>query len=164
MYFKLTYHHSADKKQVGDFFLCGAQKLDIGQTNCCELRLPESSDFVTILYKQDGKGYSIIKRTDFHELQINGKRLKICQSLKDGDLISFVIDGQTISLLFSMYNDGEYSASMGVVYKKNKSNRKIQYGIAAIAFLALLISALSMYLRRDYHILRHENLDVCCFR
>lgn len=165
MYFKLTYHHSADKKQVGDFFHCGAQKLDIGQTNCCELRLPESSDFepvvfATILYKQDGKGYSIIKRTDFHELQINGKRLKICQSLKDGDLISFVIDGQTISLLFSMYNDGEYSASMGVVYKKNKSNRKIQYGIAAIAFLALLISALSMYLRRDYYILRHENLDV----
>ena len=93
-------------------------------------------------------------------MQINGKRLNICQSLKDGDLISFVIDDQTISLLFSMYNDGEYSASMGVVYKKNKSNRKIQYGIAAIAFFALLISALSMYLRRDYHILRHENLDV----
>ena len=165
MYFKLTYHHSADKKQVGDFFLCGAQKLDIGQTNCCELRLPESSDFepvvfATILCKQDGKGYSIIKRTDFHELQINEKRLKICRSLKDGDLISFVIDGQIISFLFSMYNDGEYSASMGVVYKKYKPSRKIQYGIAAIAFLALFISALSMYLRRDYHILRHENLDV----
>ena len=165
MYFKLTYRQSSDKRQIGDFFLCGAQKLDIGQTKCCELRLPESSEFepvvfATILCKQDGKGYSIIKRTDFQELQINGKRLNICQSLKDGDLISFVIDGQTISLLFSMYNDGEYSASMGVVYKKNKSNRKIQYGIAAIAFLALLISALSMYFRRDYHILRHENLDV----
>lgn len=165
MYFKLTYRKSSDKRQVGDFFLCGAQKLDIGQTKCCELRLPESSEFepvvfATILCKQDGKGYSIIKRTDFQELQINGKRLNICQSLKDGDLISFVIDGQTISLLFSMYNDGEYSASMGVVYKKNKSNRKIQYGIATIAFLALLISALSMYFRRDYHILRHENLDV----
>lgn len=165
MYFKLTYRQSSDKRQVGDFFLCGAQKLDIGQTKCCELRLPESSEFepvvfATILCKQDGKGYSIIKRTDFQELQINGKRLNICQSLKDGDLISFVIDGQTISLLFSMYNDGEYSASMGVVYKKNKSNRKIQYGIATIAFLALLISALSMYFRRDYHILRHENLDV----
>lgn len=165
MYFKLTYRQSSDKRQIGDFFLCGAQKLDIGQTKCCELRLPESSEFepvvfATILCKQDGKGYSIIKRTDFQELQINGKRLNICQSLKDGDLISFVIDGQTISLLFSMYNDGEYSASMGVVYKKNKSNRKIQYGIAAIAFLALLISALSMYLRRDYHILRYENLDV----
>lgn len=165
MYFKLTYRQSSDKRQVGDFFLCGAQKLDIGQTKCCELRLPESSEFepvvfATILCKQDGKGYSIIKRTDFQELQINRKRLNICQSLKDGDLISFVIDGQTISLLFSMYNDGEYSASMGVVYKKNKSNRKIQYGIATIAFLALLISALSMYFRRDYHILRHENLDV----
>ena len=165
MYFKLTYRQSSDKRQVGDFFLCGAQKLDIGQTKCCELRLPESSEFepvvfATILCKQDGKGYSIIKRTDFQELQINGKRLNICQSLKDGDLISFVIDGQTISLLFSMYNDGEYSASMGVVYKKNKSNRKIQYGIATIAFLALLISALSMYFRRVYHILRHENLDV----
>lgn len=165
MYFKLTYRQSSDKRQVGDFFLCGAQKLDIGQTKCCELRLPESSEFepvvfATILCKQDGKGYSIIKRTDFQELQINGKRLNIFQSLKDGDLISFVIDGQTISLLFSMYNDGEYSASMGVVYKKNKSNRKIQYGIATIAFLALLISALSMYFRRDYHILRHENLDV----
>lgn len=165
MYFKLTYRQSSDKRQVGDFFLCGAQKLDIGQTKCCELRLPESSEFepvvfATILCKQDGKGYSIIKRTDFQELQINGKRLNICQSLKDGDLISFVIDGQTTSLLFSMYNDGEYSASMGVVYKKNKSNRKIQYGIATIAFLALLISALSMYFRRDYHILRHENLDV----
>lgn len=165
MYFKLTYRQSSDKRQIGDFFLCGAQKLDIGQTKCCELRLPESSEFepvvfATILCKQDGKGYSIIKRTDFQELQINGKRLNICQSLKDGDLISFVIDGQTISLLFSMYNDGEYSASMGVVYKKNKSNRKIQYGIAAIAFFALLISALSMCLRRDYHILRHENLDV----
>lgn len=165
MYFKLTYRQSSDKRQIGDFFLCGAQKLDIGQTKCCELRLPESSEFepvvfATILCKQDGKGYSIIKRTDFQKLQINGKRLNICQSQKDGDLISFVIDGQTISLLFSMYNDGEYSASMGVVYKKNKSNRKIQYGIAAIAFLALLISALSMYFRRDYHILRHENLDV----
>ena len=165
MYFKLTYRQSSDKRQVGDFFLCGAQKLDIGQTKCCELRLPESSEFepvvfATILCKQDGKGYSIIKRTDFQELQINGKRLNICQPLKDGDLISFVIDGQTISLLFSMYNDGEYSASMGVGYKKNKSNRKIQYGIATIAFLALLISALSMYFRRDYHILRHENLDV----
>lgn len=164
MYFKLTYRQSSDKRQIGDFFLCGAQKLDIGQTKCCELRLPESSEFepvvfAIILCKQDGKGYSIIKRTDFQELQINGKRLNICQSLKDGDLISFVIDGQTISLLFSMYNDGEYSASMGVV-KKNKSNREIQYGIAAIAFLALLISALSMYFRRDYHILRHENLDV----
>lgn len=164
MYYKLTYHNSVDKKQVGDFFLCGAQKLDIGQTNCCELRLPESSDFepvvfATILCKQEGKGYFIIRRTDFHELQINGKRLNICQSLKDGDLISFVVDGKIISLLFSMYNDGEYSASMGVVYKKYKPNRKIQYGIAGIAFLALLISALSMCFRKDYHILRHENID-----
>lgn len=165
MYFKLTYHQSSDKRQVGDFFLCGAQKLDMGQTNCCELRLPESSEFepvvfATILRKQDGKGYSIIRRTDFLETQINGKCLNICQSLKDGDLISFVIDGKIISLLFSTFNDGEYSASMGLVYKKYKPNRKIQYGIAAIAFLALLISALSMYHRRDYHILRHENLDV----
>lgn len=60
MYYKLTYHNSVDRKQVGDFFLCGAQKLDIGQTNCCELRLPESSDFepvvfATILCKQEGK-------------------------------------------------------------------------------------------------------------
>lgn len=49
MYYKLTYHNSVDKKQVGDFFLCGAQKLDIGQTNCCELRLPESSDFEPVV-------------------------------------------------------------------------------------------------------------------
>jgi len=165
MYYKLTYRSSTKKSQVGDFLLSGVKSLDIGQTNSCGLRLPESSEcepavFATILRQQDDRGWVIIRRTDCHEVTVNGKELRICHSLKDGDVIAFSFDGQVISFVISLYNDGEYSSSMGVVYKKNKANRKFQLAIAAVAVIALVVASLSMLIRKDDHILRHENIDL----
>ncbi len=164
MYYQLTYRSSIDKKQVGDFYLCGEKPMDIGQTNSCDIRLPESMAFesvvfATILPKQDKMGWLIIKRTDFHEVFVNGNQLRVCQPLEDGDLISFRIDEQVTSFEVSLHDDGEYSAATGVVYKKNKSSRKAQYLIAGVALMALLIAAFSVFMRKDENILRHANLD-----
>lgn len=164
MYYQLTYRSSIDKKQVGDIYLCGAKLMDIGQTNSCDIRLPESTTFesvvfATILPKQDKTGWLIVKRTDCHEVLVNGKPLRVCQPLEDGDLISFGIDEQVTSFEVSLHDDGEYSAATGVVYKKNKLSRKAQYLIAGIALVALLIASFSVFMRKDENILRHANLD-----
>lgn len=165
MYYQLTYRSSADKKQVGDFYLCGEKPMDIGQTNSCDIHLPESTAFesavfATILPKQDKTGWLVIKRTDCHEVLVNGKRLRVCRPLENGDLVSFKIDEQVTSFEVSLHDDGEYSAATGVVYKASKSSRKMQYLIAGIALVALLVASFSVFLRKDGNILRHANLDI----
>lgn len=164
MYYKLTYRSSIKKSQVGDFYLCGKNAMDIGQTNSCVVRLPESTDvestvFATILPREQEEGWLIVRRTDAQEVKVNGKNLQISQALKDGDLISFVVDGQVTSFVLSIHTDGEYSSAMGIVYQTSKSHGRFLYMMIGIAILAFLVSALAFFQPRDSHILRHADLD-----
>ncbi len=172
MYCKLTYKFSAEKRQIGDYVLCGMTPFNVGQTASCEVKVPQSKMYepellATVVPAADGKGWNIACRTDACSMYVNGERVLIACPLEDGDEIVFydchngvpdkVGKKLMIKLRFDAFDDGDYSSVAGVMYKPKRSlNRSALFaailGVVAIGF------ALSAWLKDD-NLLRHENFD-----
>lgn len=147
MYYRLTYIASSDKERVGDSYCNGSKPFNIGQGVSCNAQLPESDTYepqiyATILQKEDGGGWYVVKRIDYHQVQVNGVEVSIAQMLQNGDKLSFSDGAIQTELLFEAFDDGEYDASSGIVYKKHKSSNR--YFIAALVLVVLAIG-LSIY-------------------
>ena len=118
MYYRLTYTASSDKERFGDFVQNGNKPLNIGQVVSCNVQLPESDLFepqvyATILQKEDGDCWYLVKRTDSHQVTINGTEIPIAQILQSGDKLSFSDGTVHTELLFETFDDGEYDANSG---------------------------------------------------
>ena len=77
MYYRLTYISSADKEKRGDYILNGDRPLKIGKSVSCDVRLPEPDEyepqiFAVILSSDQGKGWYVVRRTDYYDIQVNG--------------------------------------------------------------------------------------------
>lgn len=150
MYYRLTYIASSSKERRGDFIQNGNKPLNIGQGTSSEVRLPDSDMyepqvFATILQREDLDGWYLIRRTDSHHVSINGSEVEVAQVLCQGDLLSFS-DGTTkTELKFETFDDGEYDANSGIVYKKHKGNKRLFFAIFIVALMALGVSAIAMF-------------------
>lgn len=166
MYYRLTYIASSDKERVGDSYCNGSKPLNIGQGVSCNVQLPESNTYepqtyATVLQNEDDDGWYVVRRIDYHEVLVNGVEVPIAQMLQSGDILSFSDGTVRTELLFEAFDDGEYDASSGIVYKKHKSNK--QYYIAAVV-LALATLGVSVYgiLSPRQADLRHTDLKQLC--
>ena len=142
MYYRLTYIASSNKERLGDFFQNGSKPLNIGQGVSCNVQLPESDMYepqvyATILKKEDGDYWYLVRRTDCHQVQVNGADVPAAQILQSGDKLSFSDGSAHVELKFETFDDGEYDASSGVVFKKHKSNKR--YYVAAVVWALMLI-------------------------
>ena len=176
MYYRLTYISSPDKRKVGDSVFNGKKPLDIGQGNSCDIQIPESELHepylcASILPKRTegtdkaikDEGWYIVKRSDCLSILINGTELAIAQVLRHGDIIS-LIDPDTnakakrTELKFEVFDDGEFDANRGIIFKKHNDQRKYYASTAVLALLAIGIAAYALLVlqRKD---LRHEDLS-----
>ena len=139
MYYRLTYIASSNKERLGDFVQNGNKPLNIGQGVSCNVQLPESEMYepqvyATILQKEDDDCWYLVRRTDCHHVTINGADVSTAQILQSGDKVSFSDETIHAELLFETFDDGEYDANSGIVYKKHKSNIR--------SYVAVLVGAL----------------------
>ena len=170
MYYRLTYISSSDKSRVGDSMFNGNKPLNIGQGATCDVLLPESEQyepelFASILSAEDTEkksvtagGWYVVRRTDSHQILVNGEEVGMAQVLASGDILSFV-DGENRSeLKFEVFDDGEYDPGSGIVYKKHESHRRYFAAVIGLAVFALGIAAYAIFAphRKD---LRHEDLS-----
>ncbi|MBR5068140.1 MAG: serine protease [Bacteroidales bacterium] len=161
---------------VGDSVLNGNKPLDIGQGVFCDVQIPESdlyephlfATIVPIKNDSDNKtksseGWYVVKRTDCHRLSVNGIDIDIAQVLKNGDVISFFDTGinnisSLAELKFEVFDDGEFEAKRGIVFKKHNDQRTYYLTTAVMALLAIGIAAYALLVlqRKDLH---HEDLS-----
>lgn len=173
MYYKITILQSTDKAQVGDFYLCGMKVTHLGNTLSCDIPLSIMGEFepelvASIIPNSTNDGWILIRRSESYEIFINDQPLIICNSLKDGDIISLrtpitieqTRHGKSITKLsFSVLKDGEYSSSMGMVHRKSSSHNKQNLIMIACMFLGLVCLLFAWFSKDDGNLLRHENLD-----
>ena len=167
MYYRLTYTASSNKETRGDYVQNGSKPLNIGQGASCNVQIPESElyepqVYATILHKEDGKEWYIVRITDSHQVQVNGSEVPIAQILQNGDMLSFSDGTVHAELKFEKFDDGEYDINSGVVYKKHES-RKQSYALVIFGIsLALGISIFAIYQNqhknlRDIDIVQYSN-------
>ncbi len=149
MYYRLTYKASTEHSLVGDYVLCGMKPLNIGQTLACDVKISENTDydseiFATIIPSDDGKGWYVVCRSDHYRLRVNGQSVTIASLLQNGDELKFIDatgrgERELATLRFDIFNDGDYSASSGVLYKHKPSVARI-YVVACLllAFISVL--------------------------
>lgn len=162
MYYKLTYTASSDKARIGDHILNGNKPLNIGQGVAVNVQLPESDIYepqvyATILWQEDGGFWYIIRRTDCHHVSVNGNGVPVAQILHSDDVLSFDDGAIHAELKFETFDDGEYDASSGFVYKPHKGNRIHLFAVVVLALFALGLAAYGIISPKQAD-LRHSNL------
>lgn len=124
--------------------------MHIGQTDACEVRLPNDSQYedavLAVIVKRDAdKGWKLIRMTPYkeHEVRVNGMTVDNVHLLNDGDRIAF--EGQKDELVFNVREDGTYTAS-GIVMTQG-GNRVVKIWMIVMT-LGLLLFGLSYYYNR----------------
>ena len=166
MYYRLTYIASSDKERRGDSVCNGSKPLNIGQGTWCDVRLRESDAYesqvyATILQDEDSNEWYVVRRTDCHHVYVNSVEVPVAQILHSGDRLSFN-DGSTLAeLKFDVFDDGEYDAGRGIVYKKHQSNRLYYIATVVIALASLGVAIFGILSPRQTD-LRHSDLKQFC--
>lgn len=165
MYYRLTYITSGDRRIIGDTLINGTAPLTIGQTASCDVRLPDSAAyepmvFATILCAEDGPdmAWYLVRRSDFHDIAVNGSPVGIACYLKSGDIISCAVEGGTdTALKFEPVDDGEYDPAAGVIYRRHHAGRMSRV-FAIVSILALLTALCAVFIpkAKDLH---HRDLS-----
>ena len=150
MYYRLTYCKAQKKGKVGDSVLCGYRPLTIGQLPSCDLIIGgesvyEPQEFATILPVDGGEGWYVVCRSDSHEVMLNGKKLSVAATLKNGDMLSFSEGGVETVLKFNTFEDGDYDSSTGIVYKTHRSHSLLTTIISLFSLLIVALVASKVY-------------------
>ena len=163
MYYRLTYIASPNKERLGDSVQNGNKSLNIGQGVSCNVQLPHSDTYepciyATILQKEDGECWYLVRRTDCHQVRVNGTEIPVAQILQNGDKLMFSDGINHTELLFETFDDGEYDANSGIVYKEHKSNKRYYVAAILLGLLALGVATYSALSPRQLD-LRYSELS-----
>lgn len=163
MYYRLTYIASSVKERLGDFVKNGSRPLNIGTGVSCNVQLPESDTYepmvwATVLEKGNEECWYLVKRTDLHQVFVNGKEVHVAQMLHNGDKLTFSDGAAFAKLLFETFDDGEYDAGSGIVYRKHKSGWRYYTAAIVLGLLAVCLAIYSILLSRQLD-LRNSDLN-----
>ncbi|MBR6592361.1 MAG: serine protease [Prevotella sp.] len=166
MYYRLTYIASSDKERLEDSVCNGNKPLSIGQGVSCNVQLPESDVYepqiyAIILQNEDGDGWYVVRRTDSHHVLLNDVEVSVAQMLQSGDKLSFNDGTALAELKFETFDDGEYDASSGIVYKTHQSNIRFYIATLILALVALGVAIYGILSPRQAD-LRHTDLKPFC--
>lgn len=121
--------------------------MHIGQTDACEVRLPNESQYedavLAVIVKRDAdKGWKLIRMSPYkeHEVRVNGMPVENVHLLNEGDRIDF--EGQKNEFTFSVRDDDTYNAS-GIVMAQG-GNKVVKIWMIVMT-LGLLIFGLGYY-------------------
>lgn len=139
-YYSIRFEHEDAFHKAGDRIVNADNMLRIGQTESCDIRIGNESQYedavIAVIEKRDDeKGWKLISVSPYkeHEVRINGTPINHVHFLSEGDRIAF--GGLRQELTFSIRGDGMYN-STGIVAIGRRNNRSV------IAWLVLVSLAL----------------------
>ncbi len=158
MYCRITYRWAFDKRLTGDF-VQGGGALNLGQTPTCDLRLPGYSGFspevfATVLPSSDGGEWNLVRRSDFIDMSVGGKRVEIACALHDGDELVFSYGNERLAVLRFEECEG---VEGGVVHGHRKSAQVWFSTVMGIAAVFIACFALT----RNDNLLGHDDMRAC---
>ena len=150
-YYSLRFERSDALHHAGERLLNADNLLHIGQTQACEVRLSndsqyEDAELAVIEKRTDEKGWKLICLSPYkeHEVRINGTPVNHVHFLNDGDRIAF--EGQRQELLFNIHEDEQYNTNKIVAVGKDAS-RMLSIWMTVITLSLLSIGAYLLYSR-----------------
>lgn len=139
-YYSLRFEHDDAFHKAGGRIFNADNTLYIGQTEACDIRLGNESQYedavIAVIEKRsDDKGWKLISVSPYkeHEVRVNGTPINTLHFLSNGDRIAFA--GQRQELTFNIREDGMYT-SKGIVAIGKRNNRPV------IAWLVVISLAL----------------------
>ena len=145
-YYTLRYERNDVFHKAGERVANADNILHIGQTETCDTRLSNESQYedavIAVIEKRtDDKGWKLISVSPYkeHEVRVNGTPINYLHFLNDGDRIAF--EGQKQELTFNIREDEQYQTSDILSMGKN-SNRPI---LALLAILILVIIGFTLH-------------------
>lgn len=165
MYYRLTYvSSSVNKERIGDYVISGGKPLNIGQGNGSHIQLPDSDLyepqlFATILLREDGNGWFIVRRTDCYQILVNGVEMSVAQSLCNGDVLSFNDGSFKTELKFQVFTDGDYDANSGFIYQKHNRIKTVSLITAILAIVVAFLTVYTFTSNRHEQDLRHKDFS-----
>ncbi len=150
MYYRLTYIATSDKERQGDYIHNGFRPLNIGQGTACVAQLPDSDMyeaqiFATVLPRENADGWYLVRRTDTYRVLVNGIDVPIVTQLHTGDQLTFDDASHQTVLKFETYDDGDYEANSGVVYKNHVNHKPYFLTAVLVALIAIGVSVAVLY-------------------
>lgn len=151
-YYSIRYEMCDALHKSGEQLFNADNVLHIGQTESCDVRLPNDSQyedavFAVIEKRDDDKGWKLIRMSPYreHEVRINGSPVDYVHNLNDGDRIAF--EGQHQELLFNIRHDDQYTSSGIITAPKGAGSRTLKVWLAVVT-LALVLFSLRYYYYR----------------
>ena len=145
-YYSIRFKSDDAFHKAGDRIFNANNTLYIGQTDACDIRIDNASQYedvvIAVIEKRpDGKGWKLICTSPYkeHEVRVNGTPINIMHFLSNGDRIAFAGQGQ--ELTFNIREDGMYTSS-GIVALEKRSNRPV---IAWLIVISLALVGFALY-------------------
>lgn len=124
-YYILRFEHASPPYRSGMSLSNADNLLHIGQSEGCDVRLPNSSQYEdvewAVIERVTGEdNWKLIRLSPYreHEVRVNGSPIQYVHFLQNGDRIGF--EGQRLELIFETKNDDKYLSS-GIDSKPPKS-------------------------------------------
>lgn len=150
-YYTLRYERNDALHKAGDQVANADNTLHIGQTESCEIRLTNESQYedavIAVIKKRvEGQGWKLVRVSPYkeHEVRINGSPVNQIHFLNDGDRIAF--EGQRQELVFNIREDGMYNSS-GIIAIGKRSNRTIIAWLALVSIVLIGFALQYLYSR-----------------
>lgn len=147
-YYAIRFERTDAFHKAGELLLNADNALHIGQTESCDIRIEngsqyEDAELAIIEKRNDDKGWKLIRTSPYkeHEVRVNGTPINYVHFLSDGDHIAF--EGQHQELTFNLRQDDHYTS--GLVTVEGKAHLSIVAWLAAISIALVCIVLYHLY-------------------
>ena len=151
-YYSIRYEITDSLHKAGEQVFNADNVLRIGQTESCDVRLANYSQYedavlAIIEKRENGEGWKLIRTSPYkeHEVRVNGTPFDYVHFLSDGDRIAF--EGQSQELLFNVRHDDLYAFKGIVMTPKNSGNRTLKIWMLIITLLLSFVVVQHYYNR-----------------
>lgn len=131
-YYSIRFERDDAFNKAGSQMMNADNLLRIGQTESCDIRLANESQYedavIAVVEKRtEGKGWKLVKVSPYkeHEVRINGTPIDYVHFLSDGDHIAF--EGQRQELTFNIHEDDLYTSNGIVQVPPSKGPRALLF-------------------------------------
>ena len=150
-YYSIRFERNDALHHTGEQLLNADNLLHIGQTQACEVRLNndsqyEDAELAVIEKRADEKGWKLIRVSPYkeHEVRINGTPVNHVHFLCNGDRIAF--EGQRQELLFNIHEDEQYNSNK-ILSVNSKASRSVSIWLALISLAIIGFAVHHLYNR-----------------